>query len=114
MVKYREELGDVRFVKFVLHVWTRSPRWEDVLVNTNVVQGSRFLGSQVGDLGLAERRRGFGRQVLSEMGDRSVGVATMGDHGSGKILAGSQSLSAEVGEHGVGSPAAQDLRSVLR
>ena len=51
------------------------------MVHTDVVQGSLFLGSQVGNLGLAERRRGFGGQVLSEMGDRSVSVAAMFDHG---------------------------------
>ena len=98
-------------MKFVFHVRARSPRRKGAVEHPDVVQGSFFLGSQVGDLGLAERRRGFGRQVLSEMGGRSVGVATMGDHGGRKILVGSQSLSAQVGEHGVGSPAAQDLRS---
>ena len=81
MVKYRKELGDVRFVKFVFHVRTRSPRWKGAVDHTDVVQGSLFLGSQVGELGLVERRRGFGGQVLSEMGDRSVGVAAMLDHG---------------------------------
>ena len=113
MVRYRKELGEgnIRFVKFVFHVRTSSPRWKGFVDHTDVVQGSLFLGSQVGNLGLAESRRGFGRQVLSEMGDRSVGVATMGDHGGGEILVGSQSLTTQVGEHSVGSPAAQDLRS---
>ena len=98
-------------MKFVFHVRARSPRRKGAVEHPDVVQGSFFLGSQVGELGLAERRRGFGGQVLSEMGDRSAGAATMGDHGGGKILVGSQSLSAQIGEHGVGSPAAQDLRS---
>ena len=48
-------------MKFVFHVWARSPGRKGAVEHPDVVQGSVFLGSQMGKLGLAERRRGFGR-----------------------------------------------------